>query len=78
MEAEVCFHPSSGFVLGRDGRLYFGNQWFEKYEDAIKDFETKREQKIKVLEEKIQKLRDRKPVLRKERRLRARKVGREV
>ena len=66
IEAEASFTPSSGFVVTRDGKLYFRNEWFEKYEDAVVEFERQRANKIDELRMKIGKLLDKRPVLRKE------------
>jgi hypothetical protein len=67
VEAEATFSPASGFIITRDGKLYFKSDWFEKYEDAVAEFERQKEDRIANLQVQADRLMDKKPVLRKER-----------
>lgn len=66
VEVEATFAPASGFIITRDGKLYFRNDWFERYEDAVAEFERQKEDRIANLQVQADRLRDRQPVLRKE------------
>ena len=66
VEVEASFAPASGFICTQDGKLYFKNEWFETFDEAVLEFERQKAERIVKLEEQIRKFRAKKPVLRKE------------